>query len=342
MLRLKNLVAVAAVPMLAVLAACGSDDDEVAAPAGTPVPGTSGAASGPVSIEHRYGTAEIDAAPERVVTVGYTDQDPVLALGVVPVGIRDWYGDQPDATWPWAHDLLGGTKPTVLKADAIDPEAVAALRPDLIIGINSGMTEKEYATLSKIAPTLAAPKEFVDFGTPWEETQRLIGQAMFKESEAEEVIADVQGQIDAVKEANPDFAGAQAVFGSVAQGVVYAYGPQDSRARILEDLGMQTPAEVTELAGEAFFATISKERLDLLDQDLLILLATDPKEVTTLQDSAVYEGLDVAKEGRDVPLSDAILGGAASFGSTLSIPVVLEQLVPQLAAAVDGDPATTG
>ena len=337
MLRLKNVAAAAALPLLAVLAACSSDEAPVAAPA-TPA---SVEATGPVSIEHRYGTTVVETAPARVVSVGYTDQDPVLALGVVPVGIRDWYGDQPDATWPWAHDLLGSTKPTVLKADAIDPEAVAALRPDLIVGINSGMTEKEYATLSKIAPTLAAPEEFVDFGTPWDETQRIVGRALFKEDEAEQVVADVRDRIEQAKSANPSFAGAEAVFGSVSQGVVYAYGPQDSRARILEELGMATPAGISDLAGEAFYATISKERLDLVDADALILLATDPAELETLRSSAVYEGLGVAKEGRDIELSDPVLGGAASFGSALSIPLVLDELVPQLAAALDGDPATT-
>ena len=42
-----------------------------------------------------------------MVSVGFSDQDTLLALGVVPVGIRDWYGDQPNAVWPWATDELG-------------------------------------------------------------------------------------------------------------------------------------------------------------------------------------------------------------------------------------------
>lgn len=38
--------------------------------------------------------------------------------------------------------------------------------------------------------------------------------------------------------------------------------------------------------------------------------------------------------------SSGVLGGMLSFSSVLSMPVVLDQLVPRLAAAVDGDPAT--
>jgi iron complex transport system substrate-binding protein len=43
----------------------------------------------------------------------------------------------------------------VLSAEELNVEAVAALDPDLIVGVSSGMTAEEYETLSQIAPTLA-------------------------------------------------------------------------------------------------------------------------------------------------------------------------------------------
>ena len=57
----------------------------------------------PVTLEHKYGSTTIDAAPERVISVGYSEQDPLLALGVAPIAIRDWFGDQPFGVWPWSH-----------------------------------------------------------------------------------------------------------------------------------------------------------------------------------------------------------------------------------------------
>jgi iron complex transport system substrate-binding protein len=51
----------------------------------------------------------------------------------------------------------------------------------------------------------------------------------------------------------------------------------------------------------------------------------------------LYQRLDVAKQGRDLSL-EGILSGALSFGSVLSLPFALDELVPRLAAAVDGDP----
>ncbi|MGH2941834.1 MAG: hypothetical protein ACRDLN_03525 [Solirubrobacteraceae bacterium] len=47
------------------------------------------------------------------------------------------------------------------------------------------------------------------------------------------------------------------------------------------------------------------------------------------------------KEGRDVFLPEAgTLAEATSFISVLSIPILIDRLVPMLAAAADGDPAT--
>ena len=49
--------------------------------------------------------------------------------------------------------------------------------------------------------------------------------------------------------------------------------------------------------------------------------------------------LKAVTEGREVFL-DVEIGGAAGFSSPLSLPYLLEELVPRFAAAVDGDPAT--
>ena len=47
------------------------------------------------------------------MSVGFAEHEGLLALGVEPVGVRDWYGDQPYATWPWAQDELGDQQPEV-------------------------------------------------------------------------------------------------------------------------------------------------------------------------------------------------------------------------------------
>ena len=48
--------------------------------------GSAGGAAFPRTVQHKFGTTTIPARPERVVTVGYTELDTVLALYA-------WHGD---------------------------------------------------------------------------------------------------------------------------------------------------------------------------------------------------------------------------------------------------------
>jgi len=51
--------------------------------------------------------------------------------------------------------------------------------------------------------------------------------------------------------------------------------------------------------------------------------------------------LRAAREGRDVWVTEEPLSGALTWSRVLSIPLAIDQLVPRLAAAVDGDPSTS-
>ncbi len=48
-----------------------------------------------------------------MATVDFNGADNLLALGVQPVTVRDWFGEQPRAVWAWGDPLLEGT-PTIL------------------------------------------------------------------------------------------------------------------------------------------------------------------------------------------------------------------------------------
>ncbi len=70
--------------------------------------------SGPVTIQHRFGQTTISAPPKRVVSAGFTEQDDLLAVGVVPIAVTQWWGDEPFEVWPWARPKLGSAQPEVL------------------------------------------------------------------------------------------------------------------------------------------------------------------------------------------------------------------------------------
>lgn len=317
---------------LLVLTACGSGSNNTAAP-------QSGAAAGafPVTIEHKYGSTTIKSEPKRIVLAGLTEQDALLALGIVPVATTEWLKRYEGAISPWALGKLGNApKPTVLSDQGgVQFEKIASLRPDLIIGINSGMTQEDYDKLSRLAPTVAQLKGFVDFGIPWQDSTRAVGRAVGKAAEADKLVADNEALLAKARKDNPKFENATAVIATMWEGY-YVYGPQDVRSRFLAALGFKLPPELAEVTKDKFGASISRERMDLLDQRLMIWLADNPgKTRADLDKDTLYSSLAVAKEKRDLLIDvNSTEGDAVSFITVLSIPYLVDTYVPKLAAAV--------
>jgi iron complex transport system substrate-binding protein len=337
------------------LAACGESDDAAdtataaenasgaatSAPASAPATdGSSGAVDAfPVTIEHKYGETTVDAEPQRVVSIGFGEHDGLLSLGVTPLAVRDWYGEQPFATWPWAQDELGDAQPEVLPSTELNFEQIAALDPDLIIGISSGMTDTDYATLSAIAPTVAQPADYIDYGTPWDVSLEITGRAVGRSAEAAEVIADTKQMFtDAIAE-HPEFAGASAAVTFFFEEQPGAYGSEDIRSRALTDLGFTIPGEIDDLAGDAFFVSISPEDLSVIDTDVVVWIGLDATSTEDIRALPTRQAMRAVQDGREV-VADDLLSGAFSHASPLSLEYVTEHLVPELALAVDGDPAT--
>jgi iron complex transport system substrate-binding protein len=117
---------------------------------------------------------------------------------------------------------------------------------------------------------------------------------------------------------------------------IWVYGEQDVRGRLLTALGFSLPEGLNEVTGTEFGGNLSPERADLLDVDVIIWL--DGEESGEELGGPIYQTLPVHTEGREVFLSsyDDPLGGATSFVSVLSLPYLLDGLVPQLADALDG------
>lgn len=295
----------------------------------------------PASIKHKYGTTEVTKAPKRVVCVGLIEQDALLALGIAPVAVTHWFGKAPGRIFPWAKHLLGEADlPAILDdKDGIQEEAVANHAPDLILGLYSGMTQQEYELLSGMAPTIAQPAEYVDYGAPWDESTRMIGAAVGQPNAAQGLIDDVNAELDRHRKEHPEFAGQQAVVATPYDGI-YVYGPQDPRTRMLTGLGFEFPTEFENIGGEEFGGSISPERTGELDFDCVVWLGTDAQ--IDRQTGGLWADTNAAAEGRDVYIneSDGAYYVAHSMVTPLSIPYVLDRYVPQLAAAVDGNPKT--
>lgn len=297
--------------------------------------GDSQAAAYPITIEHKFGSTIITEKPERVVALGFAEQDALLALGVVPVASRYWFGDETDNVFPWAEDEAKGAQPEVLNMTfgSLNYEAILALNPDVITATDSGITQEEYDQLSQIAPTIAQLDTYIDFGMPWYETTRLLAKVFDKTEEAEVLISEVEGLFEDVRAANTEFAGKTVV-------VAYNYGTnrtygfytdQDIRGRFFSDLGFVIPEELVTIAGDSYYADLSLERIDLFNQDLLVFVGmqfTDGGQAAVEADPIISQ-LDVVKDGR-VLYIPAEFDDALNYSTILSLEYALEGVVPEL------------
>jgi iron complex transport system substrate-binding protein len=351
----------ATVPFLLVLAACGGDDDgggDADEPTTTEAVSTTDAATSdaptttatgggeaagyPVTVEHAHGATTIEQAPERIVTLGYNDQDFVLAFDVTPVAVSDWYGDYEHATWPWAQERLGDTKPEVLNKGTFtgeanfNYEAITALEPDLILALYIDVDDTAYGLLSAIAPTVVRTADYPDFGMPWQETTRLVGQVLAQPDRAEEMIADVDQLFEEAAGAHPEFAGKTAAVAEQFEGgSSFVRSANDQRTKILTSLGFVFPDDLAELTGDLDGAEVSDEQMALLDVDFLVWnVGHEPTLRAEIEAKPLYSQLEVVKAGHSIFIEDPLVAGALTWGTVLSIPYALEALVPQFAAAL--------
>lgn len=146
-----------------------------------------------------------------MVSAGFTEQDDLLALGVVPVATTEWFGGEPFAVWPWAQARLKGAQPAVLSlTDGIQVDKIKALNPDLIVATNAGLDADTYAKLSEIAPTIAQTGGEAFF-EPWRDQATLIGQALFQNDAMTGLVAGVDDKFKTVATNNPGFTGKKAL-----------------------------------------------------------------------------------------------------------------------------------
>lgn len=286
---------------------------------------------------HAYGETVLPRPATRVVSLGYTTHDTLLALEVPPVAVRYWFGDQPFGIWPWAQPYLKGAQPTVIKGE-VAMETIAALQPDLIVGIGSGISKDEYAVLSQIAPVLMHASDRSVYGTPWDELVRTLGRAVGKSDLAQSLIAKVQSDFSDMRARHPDWAGHTAVAASNFGGETGGFAATDTRGRLLTELGFQIPAAVQRLAGDSFYAKLSPEDLSPLDADVLIWIASSGS-AADLVAMPMRKMLRAHREGREI-FADPMVAAAMSFGSVLSLPFALGKLEPEIVAAIDGRPET--
>jgi iron complex transport system substrate-binding protein len=299
--------------------ACGSDK-----------PGTV-AGDGSVTVKHAFGETKIPTAPKRVVSAGFTEQDDLLALGVVPIAITDWFGGEPFGTWPWAQSKLGPAQPVVLNLyDGIKVDQIAGLKPDLIVATNAGLDQDTYTKLSAIAPTIAQSGQTAFF-EPWKDQASTIGQAVFKFDDMTKLIADVDAKFTDVGKNNQQFNGKKIILVSATTYQdQYDVTPPGWRTEFLGQMGFGTPDALGDFVKDDR-AQVPKDKLaSLLDTaDVVVWKTQSDEEQAALVVDPVFAALKSTKTNRNV-FTGKDLAGALAFTSVLSYPVVADQLPPMI------------
>jgi iron complex transport system substrate-binding protein len=198
----------------------------------------------PLKVQHVLGESKVPGQAKEPLTLTLDSLDDTLALGVRPVRAA-----APDARLP--HYLAGPGRGVSLMRPvrAGDLAAVEAAHPDLIIGAASTDTKpgppaldqtRIYDRLIRIAPTV-----MIALGSgQWKLNLRLVGEALGKTNDAEQLLIDYDHQAALARKAIRAERGASAAKPRVAVALVAAdgvhYAPRNSFAgTILADAGVK-------------------------------------------------------------------------------------------------------
>ena len=332
------------------LASCGSPAE------GSSAPTTSTAATAkfpveegayPTTITHAFGEAVIEKEPERVITIGISSEDTVVALGVVPVAVPDetWAGDQ-DGYLPWFREAvtdLGAQMPVTLNASdtgELDYEQILGLEPDLILAPYSGISDKDYKRLESIATTVAYANE--PFGiTSWQEQAKIIGQALGRPAATASLIKDAETKLTDAAAAHPEFKGKTFAYGmALNEGSTELgfYDKKDGRVTFTEQLGLTMDSDVADISAnrpkDLWYGAVSLEKLDTVTPDVFIAWGDDQATVDRSLANPLLARWAPLESGGDIWITDKELARATTSVSIISMGWALDRYVPLLAEAV--------
>lgn len=287
----------------------------------------------PVTIRHAFGETTLTRRPERIVTLGWAGEDPVIALGVLPVGMTGYpLWDTRIAEW---NRRVPGERQPFLMNSRLDYERIATLKPDLILAVFSGVDELAYSRLRRVAPVVTFRDK--PWSSDWREQAILAGRALGKPLQAQELVRAAETALDRMRASFPALEGQ--TFALVSHFPrqngfdVYLHG--DRRLELFERLGMKLSPRVAALgqaAGSRYSRSIGLEHIDMFDGDLLVAwFATGMEDALSAQ--PVLRTLPAVKRKTLVPLDTPEKVWSVMTPTVQSIPHGFTTLVPELAAA---------
>ncbi|MER8066765.1 iron-siderophore ABC transporter substrate-binding protein [Streptomyces sp. NPDC094034] len=249
----------------------------------------------PRTITHAMGTTELKKRPERVVVLDVGEFDNVVSLGMKPVGYAPTEGDE---GIPSYLRKGAGTPKSVGTINNLNLEAIAGLKPDLILGSQLRAADK-YQALTAIAPTVFAIRP----GFTWKENYLLNAQALDRTAEAKAELAAYDKKAAALgTDIGPDKPTVSMV--RYMPDRLRLYAKASFIGTILDDIGVPRPKnqQINDLAVE-----ISPEKIDDADADWIFTgVYGDPKKTQrdTARSNPLWKNLKAVKAGQAKDVKD--------------------------------------
>lgn len=339
----RNLLGLAGITGLATLVGCSGNQSAAPETPAAPGAGKNSSSEGrfPVTIKHALGTATIDKAPTKVVTLGQGAAEAAIALGVFPVGTETYaWGADKDGHLPWvreAFEKAGKALPrTFAGGEQLDVETIATLEPDLVLAPWSGLTQKQYDLLSEMCPVVAYEK--TPWTTTWQQEISTVATALGRPADGQRVIAELDKTLADAAAEHPDWKGTTfSYIYTQGQGTLGIYLPTEQRVAMISSLGLTPdPATASIKAKDGSdWALIGLENADKLDGSELVftwyLDAATKKQVLS---QPLYASIPAIKRDTVVTSQDPQLVTAMSMINPLTVPWALPRITPLIDAAV--------
>lgn len=257
-----------------------------------------GGAAFPRTVAHAMGRTEIPTRPERVVVLDTGELDSVTAFGIEPVGaVR---APVNDGLLDYLEDHLGTTELVGTISD-VNLEAVARLRPDLILS-SKLRHEDIYDELSGIAPTVFTET----VGVVWKDNLRVHAEALGFESGAERMLADYEARAAALGDAIRGRLGRLPTVSIVRflATETRLYQKASFIGTVLGDIGLPRPPSQDV---DDFAAEIGPEQLEQADADVIFTTHYGPVDDTMkpeLVSNPLWANLSAVEAGRVYEVAD--------------------------------------
>ncbi|MFE6931875.1 ABC transporter substrate-binding protein [Streptomyces sp. NPDC057699] len=249
----------------------------------------------PRTLTHAMGTTKIEHAPERVIVLDVGEFDNVVSLGVKPVGYAPSEGD---AAIPSYLKKDAGDPVSVGTINSLNLEAIAGLKPDLILGSQLRAADM-YDELSKIAPTVFSIRP----GFTWKENYLLNAAALDRTAKAESALAAYEAKAQKLgTDIGPDKPTVSMV--RYMPDKIRLYAKASFIGTILQDVGLPRPKnqQIDDLAAE-----ISPENMDQADADWIFTGVYGDAKATkrdTARANPLWKNLAAVKAGQAKDVSD--------------------------------------